>query len=161
MDLILWRHAEAHDHPDVQTGRPGDETDMARRLTARGEKQASRMAAWLDRQLPDGARIWSSPAVRCEQTAQALGRKFKLREELSPTGSAQALLDLVQWPQQGKSPVVVVGHQPTMGRVVARLLGLRDDECSVKKGAVWWLRHRERDGIGQTVLVTVQTHELL
>ena len=160
MDLILWRHAEAHEHPELLTGRPGDAQDMARRLTSRGEKQAARMAAWLDRQLPDGARIWSSPAVRCEQTALALGRKFKLREELAPDGDPLALLELVQWPQ-GKSPVVVVGHQPTLGRVVARLLGLTEEDCSVKKGAVWWLRHRERGSAGQTVVVTVQTPELI
>ena len=150
MDLILWRHAEAHEHPEPLTGKPGDA----------GEKQASRMAAWLDRQLPEGARIWASPAVRCEQTVLALGRKFKLRDELSPEGDPLALLELVQWPN-GKSPVVVVGHQPTLGRVVARLLGLTEEDCSVKKGAVWWLRHRERDGSGQTVVVTVQTPELI
>ncbi len=160
MDLILWRHAEAHEHPEPLTGKPGDALDLARRLTTRGEKQASRMAAWLDRQLPEGARIWASPAVRCEQTVLALGRKFKLRDELSPEGDPLALLELVQWPN-GKSPVVVVGHQPTLGRVVARLLGLTEEDCSVKKGAVWWLRHRERDGSGQTVVVTVQTPELI
>lgn len=160
MDLILWRHAEAHEHPELLTGRPGDVQDLARRLTPRGEKQAARMASWLDRQLPDGARIWSSPAMRCEQTALALGRKFKPREELSPEGDPLALLELVQWPS-GRSPVVVVGHQPTLGRVVARLLGLTEEDCSVKKGAVWWLRHRERDGVGQTVVVTVQTPELI
>lgn len=160
MDLILWRHAEAHEHPDPLTGRPGDAQDMARRLTPRGEKQATRMAAWLDRQLPDGARVWSSPAIRCEETVLALGRKFKLREALSPDGDPLALLELVQWPR-GKSPVVVVGHQPTLGRVVAGLLGMTEEDCSVKKGAVWWLRHRERDGVGQTVVVTVQTPELI
>ncbi len=57
MDLILWRHAEAHE------AEPGDE-DLARELTARGEKQASRMAAWLDRQLPQGTRLLASPARR-------------------------------------------------------------------------------------------------
>ncbi|MGV3727912.1 SixA phosphatase family protein [Hydrogenophaga sp.] len=160
MDLILWRHAEAQEHPDLLTGRPGDALDLARRLTPRGEKQAARMAAWLDRQLPEGARIWSSPAARCEQTAMALGRKFKLRDELCPEGDLLALLELVQWPS-GKSPVVVVGHQPTLGRVVARLLRLHEEDCSVKKGAVWWLRHRERAGVGQTVVVTVQTPELI
>lgn len=160
MDLILWRHAEAQEHPDLVSGVPGDAKDLARRLTPRGEKQAARMAAWLDRQLPDGARIWCSPASRCEQTALALGRKFKLREELLPEGDPLALLELVQWPH-GKSPVVVVGHQPTLGRVIARLLNLAEDDCSVKKGALWWLRHRERASGNQTVVVTVQTPELI
>jgi len=160
VDLILWRHAEAHEHPDPLQGMPGDAKDLARRLTSRGEKQASRMAAWLDRQLPEGARVFSSPAARCEQTVMALDRKFKLRDELLPEGDPLDLLELVQWPQ-GKSPVVVVGHQPTLGRVIARLLSLTEEDCSVKKGALWWLRHRERGGVSQTVVVTVQTPELL
>jgi phosphohistidine phosphatase len=55
----------------------------------------------------------------------------------------------------------VVGHQPTLGQVVARLLGLTEQECAVKKGALWWLRYRERDGQGETVVVTVQSPDLL
>ncbi|MEZ5703784.1 MAG: histidine phosphatase family protein [Burkholderiaceae bacterium] len=160
MDLILWRHAQAHFHPDPDNGLPGDPADMKRRLTARGEKQASRMAAWLDRQLPSGAQVLCSPAVRAEQTAVALGRKFKILEGLAPEAEAQTLLDLAQWPT-ARQPVVLVGHQPTLGRVVARLLGLSVAECAIKKGALWWLRHRERDGLIQTVVVTVQTPELL
>jgi len=160
MDLILWRHAEAEDHPDGPAGRQGDAKDLARQLTSRGEKQAARMARWLDRQLPTGARILCSPAVRAEQTAQALGRKMRLVPALAPEAEALAVLELVQWPI-GKSPCVVVGHQPMLGRVIARLLNLQEGECPVRKGAVWWLRQRVRDGRGQTVLVCVQTPELL
>ena len=29
MDLILWRHAEAHDHPDLVNGQQGDPLDLA------------------------------------------------------------------------------------------------------------------------------------
>ena len=50
MDLILWRHAEAEDAAEGQG-------DLDRVLTSRGEKQAARMAAWLDRQLADGVKI--------------------------------------------------------------------------------------------------------
>lgn len=77
----------------------------------------------------------SSPALRAEQTALALGRKFQVRQPLAPGCEAQALLDVVQWPH-GKSPTLVVGHQPTLGRVVAQLLGLSAGECAVRKGAV-------------------------
>ncbi|WP_302172177.1 histidine phosphatase family protein [uncultured Hydrogenophaga sp.] len=160
MDLILWRHAEAHEHPDLLEGQPGDEVDLARRLTPRGEKQAARMAAWLDRQLPEGTRIWCSPAARCEQTAMALGRKYRTSPTILPEASSGALLDLVNWPD-GRSPVLVVGHQPTLGWVISQTVGMLRDECAVKKGAVWWLRHRERAGAHQTVILAVQTPELL
>jgi phosphohistidine phosphatase len=153
MDLILWRHAEAVDLDLV-----GD--DMMRYLTPRGEKQARRVADWLDRQMPDGAKVLVSPAVRAEQTASALGRKFKISAALAPLATPDQLLELVQWPH-GKGCVLVVGHQPTLGKVIAQLLGLHDSECALKKGALWWLRYRERDGVGQTVVVTVQSPEVL
>lgn len=151
MDLIFWRHAEAHEES-------ADGTDLARELTPRGLKQASRVANWLDRQLPDGARIFCSPAQRTVQTADALGRKYKVRPEIAPEASAQALLDLVQWPQ-GKGVVVVIGHQPTLGQAVAQLLQAQISEMPIRKGAVWWLRTRERDGQRQTVVVAVQAPE--
>lgn len=153
MDLILWRHAEAVDLELV-----GD--DMERYLTHKGEKQAARMAAWLDRQLPEGCRLWASPARRTQQTIQALDRKFKTSNALAPLATPADLLALVAWPQ-AKGAVLVVGHQPTLGQVAAQLLGLPAGECAVRKGAVWWLRYREREAGGQTVLLSVQSPELL
>ena len=163
MDLILWRHAEAEDWlaggtQVGQTAQAGH--DMDRSLTQRGEKQAARMAVWLDRQLPEGTRILVSPARRCEQTALALGRKYKVRTELAPDASSAQLLELVQWPQ-AKSLILVIGHQPTLGQTIAQLLGLQEAECAVKKGALWWLRNRDRDGQSQTVVVTVQSPEVM
>ena len=153
MDLILWRHAEAQEALDG-----GD--DLQRPLTARGEKQAARMAGWLDRQLPEGTRIWVSPARRTEQTALALARKYKLRPELAPGCTVAQLLEVAQWPH-AKSAVLIVGHQPVLGQAIAQLLGLGADECAVRKGAVWWLRTRERDAHSQTVIVSVQSPEVL
>ncbi|BCN39161.1 histidine phosphatase family protein [Alicycliphilus denitrificans] len=153
MDLILWRHAEAE-----SLSEHGD--DPERPLTPRGEKQAARMAVWLDRQLPDGLRVLASPARRTEQTVRALGRKYKLRAELLPGGSPDDLLELVQWPRT-RGAVLVVGHQPMLGQVVARLLGMRAQECSMRKGAVWWLRHRQRQESVETILLAVQSPDHL
>lgn len=153
MDLILWRHAEAED--GVEGG-----NDLERALTSRGEKQAARVAAWLDRVLPEGTRILSSPARRCEQTTLALGRKYKLRAELAPDGTPAQLLEAVQWPVS-RQPVLVVGHQPMLGEVLAQLLGIQGGSCPVRKGAVWWLRTRERGGHEQTVVVSVQSPDAL
>jgi phosphohistidine phosphatase len=153
MDLILWRHAEAEDERDGLD-------DLQRALTPRGEKQAARMAKWLDLHLPENARILCSPALRCEQTILPLGRKYKLRDELAPGGPAQSLLEAADWPH-ARQCVLVVGHQPTLGQAVAKLVGLRADECPIRKGSVWWLRTRERDGHEQTVVIAVQSPELL
>lgn len=153
MDLILWRHAEA-----LEAVEGGD--DLARPLTLRGEKQATRMAAWLGRQLPENTRIWVSPARRTEQTAIALERKYKVSQELAPGACVAQLLERVQWPQ-ARGTVLVVGHQPTLGQTIAQLLGLNAPECAVKKGAVWWLRNRERDALAETIIVTVQSPDML
>ena len=157
MDLILWRHAEAEDLPEAHAD---PAIDLKRSLTPRGEKQAARMAAWLDRQLPEGTRIFVSPARRCEQTAMALNRKFRLRQELAPDGLPGALLAIAQWPL-AKTPTLIIGHQPVLGQTIAQLMGLMESDCPVKKGAVWWLRNREREGLSQTVVVTVQSPEIL
>ena len=153
MDLILWRHAEAFEAE-------GGEDDMTRSLTPRGERQATRMAHWLDRQLPEGVRILCSPAKRAEQTVTALGRKYKIRDELSPQSQPDQVLELAQWPNN-KNSVLIVGHQPFLGQTIARLLGLPAGECSVRKGAVWWLRARQKVEELQSVLISVQAAEML
>ena len=149
MDLIIWRHAEAEDESPN-----GD--DLQRALTPRGEKQAARIAGWLDRQLPEGARILCSPALRCEQTVLALGRKYKIRDELAPGAKVADVLEVAQWPS-ARQAVLLVGHQPALGETIAHLLQLMHGSCPVRKGAVWWLRTRERDGHEQTVVVAVQS----
>lgn len=153
MDLVIWRHAEAEDEREGQD-------DLRRSLTHRGEKQAARMAAWLDRQLPDTAKIFCSPARRCEQTVLPLGRKYKVRDELAPDRPIDPVLELAQWPA-ARHTVLLVGHQPMLGNTIARLLGLAGEESQVRKGAIWWLRARERDGVLQTVVVTVQSPDTL
>lgn len=153
MDLVLWRHAEAIDLDLV-----GD--DMLRTLTPKGEKQAQRMGAWLDRQLPAGTKVFSSPALRADQTVRALDRRYKTSPSLAPLASVDDLLALVHWPE-ASGCVLVVGHQPTLGRTIARLLGLTEPDCSVKKGAVWWLRLRERETLAQTTVMAVLSTELL
>ena len=164
MDLIAWRHADAEDLSDGITPpaiMAGDvQSDLARCLSSKGLRQATRMAKWLDSKLPDNARILVSPAVRCEQTVVPLGRKYQICPELSPGGSVDELLALTHWPDS-KYPVVVVGHQPTLGQVVNRLLGLEGIDISLRKGSLWWLRSRLREGQRQALVVTVQSPDFL
>ena len=141
MDLVLWRHAEAE---------PG-EPDLGRRLTSKGLKQAERMAVWLETRLPDTTKILVSPADRSQQTALALGRKFRTADELAPGASVAAVLAAAGWPD-GREPVLVVGHQPTLGEIAATLLSGQGTSWSIKKGAVWWLTNRTRNGDMSVVL---------
>jgi phosphohistidine phosphatase len=153
MDLIFWRHADALDAVEGQE-------DLMRELTPKGEKQAAKMGHWLDCQLPEGVRVVCSPATRAEQTARTLGRKYKLKSDLLPDVTAPDLLEAVGWPHS-KMSVVVVGHQPAIGKCIAYLLGIPEGDLAVRKGAVWWLRSRIREGVPQTVVVSVQSPELI
>jgi phosphohistidine phosphatase len=153
VDLILWRHAEA------VLEAPGDD-DLARALTPKGERQAQRMAEWLNQRLAASTRILVSPAKRCQQTAKALDRHFKTVPALAPDADGQALLKAARWPDANE-PVLVVGHQPTLGLVASYLLAHQPQPWAIKKGSVWWLRNRDREGGAAVVLQGVMGVEFL
>lgn len=148
MELILWRHADAEDrakHSDA---------DAARELTRRGRKQAERMAKWLGERLEGEWRILVSPAIRTLQTVEPLGREFDTSEDVGLAASVASVLRAAGWPE-GPGNVLVVGHQPTLGQVAARVLEGRDGDISIKKGAIWWFTIRSREGSRGTVLKAV------
>ena len=37
------------------------------------------------------------------------------------------------------------GHQPTLGRLISRILG-READLSLQKGALWWIESRQKTG---------------
>jgi phosphohistidine phosphatase len=152
MDLILWRHAEAFDMDEAQD-------DLDRALTSKGERQAARVATWLNLHLPATTRVLVSPARRTQQTAAALDRKFKTVPALAPNGDVDGLLHAARWPD-AREPVLVVGHQPMLGLAAAYLLSGQPQPWTVRKGALWWLRAREREGTLQVVLHAVMAPEL-
>jgi phosphohistidine phosphatase len=99
-----------------------------------------------------------SPARRAQQTARALERKFKTVPVLAPEGSVPELLASTRWPES-REPVLVVGHQPTLGLAAATLLAGDAQVWTLRKGAVWWLRSRDREGERKVVLVAVRSPE--
>lgn len=153
MDLILWRHAEAEEGSDQLS-------DKKRRLTPRGDKQAHEMAKWLRAHLPKKTRILVSPATRTQQTAHALALPFEIEPKIAVGADAADLIAVAQWPEHSGA-VLLVGHQPTLGRLAALLLAGTEADWSVKKGAVWWLSKRSREGRDQTVLRAVMNPEML
>lgn len=150
MELILWRHAEAA---------PGD-PDAARPLTEYGRFQAELMARWLAPRLPRELRIVVSPARRTQETARALGRSFETMDALAPGIDAAGLLRCAGWPDAPR-PVLVVGHQPTLGEVAALLVDGRQAGWRLGAGGVWWLRRRERKGRSEADLLLALETEIL
>ena len=150
MELILWRHAEA------EMGEP----DEGRALTPKGQKQAARMGEWLDRHLTSGCRILVSPATRTLQTAEALGRKFKVVDELAPDSTAERIIAASNWPDS-REPVLIIGHQPTLGQVASILLTGVEQDWTIRKGNVWWIVQREREGAMEHYLRGVLAPDLI
>ena len=141
--LILWRHA----HAEVGLA------DSARQLTNRGRKQAARMAGWLKTRLPEDYRLIASPAVRAQQTARALNATFLTNPALAVDASATGILSAIDWPDCGGT-TLIVGHQPSLGRLAALLVAGREDAWSIRKGALWWLWQRaHEDGVSIRTIV--------
>jgi len=138
MELILWRHAEAEPHAADRQG------DQLRELTAKGARHASRVGAWLDRQLPSHCRILSSPAARCVQTTQALGRKFTTVDALNTDSTAERILEAAGWPHN-KHTVVVVGHQPLLGQVASLIFSGTAQDWKIRKASVFWIASKGED----------------
>jgi phosphohistidine phosphatase len=137
MQLILWRHAEAED-------------------------DAVHMSAWLHSQLRDEIidwRIVASPAKRAQQTAQTLGLPIETVNEIAPDATPAAIIEAARWPHNPRN-VIVVGHQPTLGMVAAKLINGVEGYISIKKGAMWWFEISEinlRDGRSQIRLKAMAT----
>lgn len=159
INLFLWRHAEAED----------TEPDIARALTARGQRDAARVAKALSKHLDDDARVVVSPALRARQTVEPLIGRSSLQLEVDPRLAPGARLPdvldaleaaIVSAP--GASPsLVLVGHQPWLGQVARRLLTDGHGDWSVKKASAWWLVRRSRDGSSEWTLRSVLDPELV
>jgi phosphohistidine phosphatase len=150
MDLILWRHAEAAEGGN----------DLARDLTNKGRKQAARVAKWLLQRLPGRFALISSPATRAHQTALALGVPVKTAKHIAPGASVSAILEAASWPDY-KGTVVMVGHQPDLGRAAAFLVAGSQAPLTIKKSGLWWLSNRVRGDEAQVVVRAVVSPDLL
>ncbi len=129
MELILWRHAEAE---------TDDRDDRARRLTAKGQRQARRAAKWLHERLPGEPLVLASPARRAVQTAKVLTDRYRIDPRLDTTAGARELLAASGWPG-GSGSVVLVGHQPALGRAASLVLAGAEADWRIVKGSIWWL----------------------
>ncbi|MBK9020326.1 MAG: histidine phosphatase family protein [Sulfuritalea sp.] len=148
MDLILWRHAEAKDGD-------GPVADTDRELTARGIKHAQEIAEWLREQKLSRVTVLSSPARRSVQTAEMLGLPVKIKTQLGVGASTADLLGAADWPDQSGA-IILVSHQPALGRVAALLLAGSEADWTIKKAGVWWFTNRVRNDETQTVLRAVR-----
>ncbi len=134
MLLHILRHAEAE-----ALSPSGLDADRA--LTDAGTKRMKAVARAIARMEPELDAVFVSPLLRARQTAEPVAAACHFREELQVTESLlpgadpKDLLDelaATEW-----KSVLVVGHEPNMGRLFGRLVsGRRDVEVPMKKAAL-------------------------
>jgi len=133
-ELYLIRHAIAEERGDAwpdDAKRPLTEQGMSRmRKSVRG---LARLGVAMDV-------ILTSPLVRARQTAEIVAAGLEPRpailtiDSLTPAGTFAALAaDLEKHTR--KTRLALVGHEPNIGEIAARLLGTRHP-IEFKKGAV-------------------------
>jgi phosphohistidine phosphatase len=148
VDLILWRHADSKDAA-------GPIADADRELTTQGLRQAEHVAEWLRSQPLRKVVVLSSPAKRAVQTAKTLRLPVEIKSKLGIGAGTSDLLSAAGWPDR-PGAVILVSHQPALGRLASLLLAGTEADWTIKKGAVWWFTNRVRRDETQTVLRAVK-----
>jgi phosphohistidine phosphatase len=133
-ELYLIRHGLAAERGDAWPD------DSKRPLTDEGISRLRKSARGLARAGVAFDVILTSPLVRARQTAEAIAGALEARppvvtvESLSPGGQYQAVLtDLEK--QARRTRIAMVGHEPGIGELAARLAGSRH-AIEFKKGAI-------------------------
>ena len=134
IELYLIRHGLAAERGDAWPD------DSKRPLTHKGIARLRREAAALNHLGVSFDQILSSPLVRARQTAEVLADGLATRpplavvEALSPGATAaQAIEELGKHARRKR--IALVGHEPNMGELAARLIGARGP-FEFKKGAI-------------------------
>lgn len=138
MNLYLLRHGIAEDlTPDNML------SDADRSLTAKGRQKTRRAAQALVALGISFDRILSSPLKRAQQTAEIVARgmncrkRLELCEHLAPAGDPRKLIETLNRISPAPESVLLVGHEPYLGRLVAMLVfGQCGEGVTIKKGAV-------------------------
>jgi phosphohistidine phosphatase len=162
--IVVVRHAIAEDR-DAAAGarRP----DVQRALTPAGRRKMERAAAGLRRILPQPGLVACSPLVRARETAEIITHGYGIpgpaqTATLAPGFEPRALLEWTRNHAAGTAPVVLVGHEPDLGRWVAWCLGCPDSApLEFKKGAACLLEFPAAAGPGEARLHWVLTPRLL
>ena len=147
MDLILWRHAEAKQAD-------GPVADADRELSPRGLRHAQQVAEWLRTQRLPKLSVLSSPAKRALQTAEVLGLPVKVKQQLGIGAGVADLLGAADWPDH-PGAIILVSHQPALGRLASLLLAGTEANWTIKKAGIWWFSNRVRHDETQTILRAV------
>ena len=133
MIVYVMRHAEAVERGETLQ-------DEWRYLTEKGRSVAEKMSSGITRIGPKPQLTITSPLTRAVQTAEIAAEKACRRNVvvasvlLLPGADVSELVAYLKGCGDAKR-VMVVGHEPQLGSLVATLLGREDKAISLKKGA--------------------------
>jgi phosphohistidine phosphatase len=133
-ELYLIRHGLAEDQSDAWPD------DAKRPLSEEGTARLRKIARSLERLNVSLDVVLTSPLVRTRQTAEIIAAAFDPQpaivpvDALAPGGSPQAVLAELE-KQVRKTRIGLVGHEPSIGELAAKLIGTRHP-LEFKKGAV-------------------------
>jgi phosphohistidine phosphatase len=133
MKVILFRHGPAGTRDPVKWS-----DDDQRPLSAAGKLKTHSAATGLARLEDDISLILTSPLLRCLQTAELLAdlilpsNGFDIEPSLAPAGSREALVQRLN-SVQDTATVVLVGHEPDLGRLAGWLMFGTGDAIPLRK----------------------------
>ena len=135
MHLFLLRHAHAVDYAA---------SDLARPLSEKGHQQTREVASVLLNYPTRPELVLSSTAVRAMETASpvaaALGVELRPCAWAVPGMEPESALGALREFQHAKA-ILLVGHQPDLGDLMALLLGIRlPERLHVRKALIAHLR---------------------
>ncbi|UUZ59377.1 SixA phosphatase family protein [Nocardioides sp. B-3] len=127
----------------------GDEPDLLRPIGARGRRQAAEAGRWLSSHLPALDVVVTSPAKRARSTWKVAGAAYSGKpvvdtDERIYTMDDADLLAVLREIDDDISSTLMVGHNPGLDELVARLTGEQVDMVTSSL-AVMRLRGRWRD----------------
>jgi phosphohistidine phosphatase len=121
MRLLIIRHAIA-----VPRGTP-DIPDDERPLTKRGRRRFRTAAAGLAELVKRPDVVISSPLPRARETAdiaaKAFGKRVEVVEEAALAGGSVDEISRMLERYPGDSTVAIVGHEPDLSELLAKILG--------------------------------------
>lgn len=135
--IVLLRHG-------IAENRAADKDDFDRRLTDIGNQRMKRIARALVRIFPDADTIYSSPLIRCVETAawvaKAYGGEIGVMEtdSLTPGSTIKEFRELLS--QSGGENLICVGHEPNLSTVMLEVTGMRSGYAVLKKGGSYGIR---------------------
>ena len=152
MEIYFLRHALAIQRGIAQF--PNDD----RPLTGEGIQKMKKGARGLKSLLPALDDIFSSPLVRALDTAKiaadALGfsRPILQCAEILPEAGFREFLAMIE-EHAAAEAVLVVGHEPNLGKTVSALLGAQRTMIELKKGGACLVRVEGTPAAGAGTLV--------